>query len=166
MTQTIRSHALEAAQQTQECECLELPSVFPRASPLRASQGLQVGRGLLLHIAAGLLLNLAQSFHQCGVGVCGRVGPGVVTRRQDHAAGLLLCGLLQRHLCSIHRIALRQRLWGRSQRQFVIQISHHEGIWDKSSHSAVVQKLRHKRERHRSVGRESGQKAIALTDVG
>lgn len=71
---------------------------------------MQVGRGLLLNVAGGLLLNLPESLHQCGAGMCCWVGPGVVAGRQDHAAGLLLGCLLQGHLGSIHRIALRHGL--------------------------------------------------------
>lgn len=35
-----------------------------------------------------------------------RIGSGIIGRRQDHAASLLLRGLLQRHLGSIHCVAL------------------------------------------------------------
>lgn len=82
------------------------------ASPLGARQGLQVGWGLLLNVAAGLLLDLPQSLHERGAGVRGRVGPGAIAGGQDHATGLRLCGLRQRHLGSVHGVALGHGLQG------------------------------------------------------
>lgn len=46
-----------------ECEVFPWQALVLLVSPLRAGQGLQVRRGLLLHIATGLLLNLSESFH-------------------------------------------------------------------------------------------------------
>lgn len=73
---------------------------------LRARQRLQVRRCLLLHVTTRLLLYLSEPFHQCWVGMRSWVGSGVIAGRQNHTADLLLWGLLQRHLCSIHRVAL------------------------------------------------------------
>lgn len=74
--------------------------------PLGAGQGMQVRWRLLLNVAARRLLHLSESFHERWVGVSGRISSGIIGRRQDHAASLLLRGLLQRHLGSIHCVAL------------------------------------------------------------
>lgn len=80
--------------------------LLQRVSPLRASYGLQVRGGLLLHVATRLLLELPESFHQRWAGMGSRVGPGAVAGGKDHTTRLLLSCLLQRHLCSIHCVAL------------------------------------------------------------
>lgn len=80
--------------------------LLQQVSPLRASYGLQVWRGLLLCVATRLLLELAESFHQRWAGMCGRIGSGVVAGGEDHTSRLLRSCLLQRHLCPIHCVAL------------------------------------------------------------
>lgn len=80
--------------------------LLQQVSPLRASYGLQVWRGLLLCVATRLLLELAESFHQRWAGMGGRIGSGVVAGGEDHTSRLLWSCLLQRHLCPIHCVAL------------------------------------------------------------
>lgn len=92
--------------------------------PLGASQRLQVLRGLLLNIATGRLLHLSESFHQRRVGMRNRVGSGVIAGGQDHTASLLLRGLLQRHLCSIHSIALGHGLQAGTRNKVSVFIYH------------------------------------------
>lgn len=89
---------------------------------------MQVRWRLLLNVAARRLLHLSESFHERWVGVSGRISSGIIGRRQDHAASLLLRGLLQRHLGSIHCVALGYGLQAGTREEVnvsIYQLSYH-----------------------------------------
>jgi hypothetical protein len=119
-----------------KAERVLLSQLLQQVSPLRASYGLQVRGGLLLHVATWLLLKLPESFHQRWAGMCSRIGPGVVAGGKDHATRLLLSCLLQRHLCSIHCVALGHGLQEGTKENVSAPVSTHIPITKK--HGAKI----------------------------